>query len=170
MKALSLTQPWASLVAIGAKKIETRSWTRSYQGPIAIHASKGFPKECREMCGTAPFYDALVDGGITNERELPLGAIVALARVVHILPTFWLYEDGERIGLSVGSLDPTQRGDWAFDEEEEAFGDYSKGRFAWFLADVKRLPQPVPCTGALGLWTVPPDVAALVEHALAVSV
>lgn len=43
MKALSLTQPWATLVAIGAKKIETRSWSTSYRGPVAIHASKGYP-------------------------------------------------------------------------------------------------------------------------------
>lgn len=40
MKALSLTQPWASLVAVGAKRIETRSWRTSYRGPLAIHAAK----------------------------------------------------------------------------------------------------------------------------------
>jgi hypothetical protein len=44
MKALTLTQPWATLVAIGAKTIETRSWPTSYRGPLAIHAAKGYPK------------------------------------------------------------------------------------------------------------------------------
>ena len=39
MKALTLHQPWASLIAIGAKKIETRSWATSYRGPLAIHAA-----------------------------------------------------------------------------------------------------------------------------------
>ena len=43
MKALTLTQPWASLVAIGAKRIETRSWSTPYRGLLAIHAAKGFP-------------------------------------------------------------------------------------------------------------------------------
>src|SRR4051812_42520238 len=47
VKVLSLTQPWASLVAIGAKQIETRSWRTHYRGPLLIHASAGFPGECR---------------------------------------------------------------------------------------------------------------------------
>lgn len=39
---LTLTQPWATLVAIGVKCIETRSWQKAYRGPLLIHArSKG---------------------------------------------------------------------------------------------------------------------------------
>lgn len=34
MKALSLTQPWATLMAIGAKRIETRSWGAAYRGGV----------------------------------------------------------------------------------------------------------------------------------------
>lgn len=40
MWALTLRQPWASLVAIGVKQVETRSWTTAYRGPLAIHSSK----------------------------------------------------------------------------------------------------------------------------------
>jgi len=40
MKALTLWQPWASLVATGAKRIETRSCVTKYRGPLAIHAAK----------------------------------------------------------------------------------------------------------------------------------
>src|SRR5690348_17556570 len=54
MKALTLTQPWASLVAIGAKRIETRSWSTSYRGPLAIHAAKGFPKSAQEFTQVPP--------------------------------------------------------------------------------------------------------------------
>ena len=39
MKALSLRQPWASLIADGRKTIETRTWRTHYRGPLAIHAS-----------------------------------------------------------------------------------------------------------------------------------
>lgn len=39
MKALTLWQPWASLVALGVKTIETRSWSTGYRGPLAIHAA-----------------------------------------------------------------------------------------------------------------------------------
>ncbi len=40
MKAITIWQPWASLLACGAKQYETRSWATSYRGPIAIHAAK----------------------------------------------------------------------------------------------------------------------------------
>lgn len=40
MKVISLLQPWASLVILGHKKIETRSWNTKYRGDLLIHASK----------------------------------------------------------------------------------------------------------------------------------
>lgn len=40
MKALSVKQPWASLIVSGLKDIENRSWSTNYRGPILIHASK----------------------------------------------------------------------------------------------------------------------------------
>ena len=40
MKAITIWQPWASLLACGGKRFETRSWATSYRGPIAIHAAK----------------------------------------------------------------------------------------------------------------------------------
>lgn len=39
MKALTIWQPWASLLVSGQKKYETRSWATDYRGPIAIHAA-----------------------------------------------------------------------------------------------------------------------------------
>lgn len=41
MKALTLTQPWATLVAIGAKCIETRGWSTDYRGPGTVAAVGG---------------------------------------------------------------------------------------------------------------------------------
>jgi len=40
MKALSIKQPWASLIAQGKKTIETRTWKTNYRGPLLICASK----------------------------------------------------------------------------------------------------------------------------------
>lgn len=42
MKAITILQPWASLIACAAKQIETRSWVTQYRGPIAIHVAKDF--------------------------------------------------------------------------------------------------------------------------------
>lgn len=130
LKALSLTQPWATLVAIGAKTVETRSWRTSYRGPIAIHASKGYPMGARVVCLQEPFRSVL-----QAEGPLQLGAIVALVQLVDVRP----------VELLVGCLSP----------QERAFGDYSAGRYGWVLANVQRLPVPLPCKGALGLWSIP---------------
>ena len=40
MKALSVKQPWANLIASGRKTIETRTWSTSYRGPLLIVSSK----------------------------------------------------------------------------------------------------------------------------------
>lgn len=39
MKALSIKQPWASLIAHGIKDIENRNWRTHFRGKIYIHAS-----------------------------------------------------------------------------------------------------------------------------------
>jgi len=41
MKALTISQPFASLIASGEKWIENRRWETKYRGPLAIHAGKG---------------------------------------------------------------------------------------------------------------------------------
>ena len=40
MKALTVRQPWASLIISGAKRVENRSWPTRHRGPLAIHAGK----------------------------------------------------------------------------------------------------------------------------------
>jgi hypothetical protein len=37
-------------------------------------------------------------------------------------------------------------------EPERSFGDYTPGRYAWILTNIKPLPAPIPAKGALGLW------------------
>lgn len=45
MKALTLIQPWATLIMLGEKQIETRSWNTKYRGKLAIHAGKKIDKD-----------------------------------------------------------------------------------------------------------------------------
>jgi activating signal cointegrator 1 len=138
MKALTLTQPWATLVAIGAKKIETRSWSTSYRGSIAIHAAKGFPKWAREftqeqVCSQAVCFSQWPPLGYP---WYPLGFVLATGRLVHCMLT-----------QQVPHLLPTL---WTPRERE--FGDYAPDRYAWILEDIKPFPEPIPAKGALGLW------------------
>jgi hypothetical protein len=40
IKALSVKQPWANLIASGSKTIETRTWPTDYRGDLLIVSSK----------------------------------------------------------------------------------------------------------------------------------
>lgn len=45
MKAISLKQPWANMIASGRKTIETRTWPTKYRGEILIVSSRKPPIE-----------------------------------------------------------------------------------------------------------------------------
>lgn len=102
--ALSLTQPWASLMALGLKCIETRSWRPRYTGPIALHAAQGFDQSCRRLCEVEPFRSALLsDAALDPDRplapQLPLGKVLAFARLDYseqVLPGIHLPDEPER--------------------------------------------------------------------------
>lgn len=135
MKALTLTQPWATLVTIGAKQFETRSWGTSYRGPLGIHAAKGFPNDCRELCLEEPFRSTLVAAGINTLRDLPLGQMLATCNLVDCLRTEMVVEELQRT-----------------ESLEYHFGNYGPHRYAFKLNNVQRLEAPIPVKGALGLW------------------
>lgn len=150
MKALTITQPWATLVAIGAKRIETRSWSTSYRGPLAIHAAKGFPTWAKESCEEDLFWAALMANYPSWERTfvnipstvLPMGRVVATCNLVDVLPM-------EATGCLPGVFDDYPELDTP---QERAFGDYAPGRFAWVLEGAVKLHEPIPAKGALRLW------------------
>lgn len=168
MKGLTLHQPWASLVAIGEKDIETRSWATSYRGELAIHAGKSFPYDQKMLCLDPAFSPRLEAAGcIVREPQrpnvrrlaLPRGAIVAVAELRRCLSV-------ERIWFSLKGVTtwPTHPDDWLATPREQLYGDFSPGRFGWLLANVRRLPEPIPCRGAQGLWDVPAEVAAEIRR------
>ncbi len=144
MKAITLTQPWATLVAIGAKRFETRSWQPRHLGPIAIHAARGVPAWVGEAVAANPAIRShLGEHGLTLD-SLPHGVVVATADLMWAEPT-----DSVIISSVVARFG--SRDEWDL-------GDYGPGRWAWYLAGVRPLPQPVPARGALHLWEwTPPD-------------
>ncbi|HVT36971.1 MAG TPA: ASCH domain-containing protein [Nevskiaceae bacterium] len=137
--AFSLTQPWATLVAIGAKTIETRSWSTPFRGWLAIHAARGFPKACQALCFEEPFKSALAAAGYTHPSQLPRGDVLAIANLIDCIST-------NRWTPPVETL-------------EYAFGDYSPQRFGWVMPRVRRV-QPFKATGALSIWRLPSPITA----------
>jgi activating signal cointegrator 1 len=133
VRALTLTQPWATLVILGIKRIETRGWypaAKDRGGRIAIHAAKGWHKADRE------FAAELHDQGTlpVAPTDLPLGMVLGTVR----------FDGLARTTTAVTWTD--------FTALELYLGDYSAGRYAWVFGDPQPLPEPVPARGMLGLW------------------
>ena len=130
MTVISLLQPWASLVAMGYKTIETRSWSTAYRGPLLIHASKG--------TSGLVFCDQPIFKKYLHDIQLPFGAIIGEVTLYSIVQITDLSMNDEKLGeLTL---------------EEKVFGDYTTGRYAWIFKNALPLQQPVPARGLPGLW------------------
>lgn len=147
MKAISLWQPWATLIALGHKRIETRSWGTSYRGLIAIHAAKRkMTWDEIELLEDLNFNLGLEIPITEDETQWPRGAIVAVA---HLSDCYQMTTDDieEQTVL------------------EEHVGGWAPGRYAWVLRGVAPINPPVPARGAQGLWEWNPGPYAVVERA-----
>lgn len=151
MEALTLWQPWATLMAIGAKKIETRGWPmpqKIHGAWIALHAASVATTPAGELRAAfdvpeiaralAPYYTI---------RDLPAGMIVAVAYAARSIPTDTLRP---RVG-----------------PDELAMGHYAPGRHGWMFDRIIRLREPVLAKGAQGIWTLNLHVETQVHAQLA---
>lgn len=134
MKAISLWQPWATLMAIGAKTNETRSWSTTHRGPLAIHAAKRWTRAQRDMANHPRFRKTLNAAGIYALDLLPRGALLCVVDLVDVVSSNEIRD--------VISLD------------EACFGDYSPDRFIWTTKLLRVLFRPVPLRGHQGLFNI----------------
>lgn len=180
MFGLTLWEPWASAIRVGAKTIETRSWgppafmvDPKDRKPILITAAKRWN---RELLGhwTSPILRPLIeqppgfhDDARTMWKPDTLGTAVAAGWVIaaHQVERPEAEIDGPRdLVLYLDSLDEDPEpvaeavsGCWARSDIEVALGDYSDGRWAWIL-DVQPIPEPFPIRGGQGLFEVAPEI------------
>ena len=157
MKALSLWQPWASAIAVGSKRIETRSWATKYRGPLLVHAAK------RKVIGELLYYHACWNwiGAMTplgwtwgkdgddDIHQLPFGALVARCELVDCRPTE-TFTQAELDTPRLPARAQAEQHQWT----ERQMGNFDLGRFGWVLDNIERLPEPIPMKGAQGLFEV----------------
>jgi hypothetical protein len=130
MKCLSVGQPFATLLCLGIKRYETRSWRTDFRGTLAIHASRVFQPAFRALCAKEPFRSLLAASG----HDLPRGGLIGTATLIDCLPT-------ERILPQLT-------------DREFLLGDYRAGHWAWEMADPRLFKHPIPARGKLGLFEI----------------
>jgi hypothetical protein len=154
MKAISLYQPWATAMAIGAKQIETRGRLTHFRGDLAICAAKkrmtprdipiDVHKWMRNNWGSDNLENILV--------ALPYGKVVCVVTVYDCRDAFEVWQAG-------------------LIENEAVLGGYHDqgypcGRFAWMTHNLRQLETPVPVIGHQGLFNLPAAVEAQVMDQL----
>lgn len=129
MKALTISQPFASLITNGEKWVENRSWETKYRGSLAIHAGKG------TQYLTAKQLENHVTVAIVATCEL-------VACVNRIAPTTAQRNELERY----------------YRWDDFLLHKHAEGPWCWVLHEVRPAVQPVGINGKQGLWDVPEDV------------
>lgn len=128
-KALSIWQPYASMIMGYMKVYETRSWTTDYRGRLYIHASKKVSKEDlgkHEDC-------------VRLLEPLTYGAVLGYVELVNIQPAWFVKRRTKN-------------------DIELYRGDFSDGRYAWVLHDPVLFKEPLPYRGQQGLFEIPDDL------------
>jgi activating signal cointegrator 1 len=135
MKALTIRQPWASLVILGVKTMESRSWRTAYRGEIAVHAGRTFGRAERYFAQGAVALPYLLAARL-DPNSLPRGVVLGTVMLEDCKSVDELYEFIQgRAGA-----------------RERLLGDYGPGRFGWILRHPTAFAEPVPAAGALSLW------------------
>lgn len=134
MKALTLWEPWAAVVASGLKRIENRPWEppASFYGErFAIHAGKRYDKPA------AKILKQLTLPSDPPKPDMVSMAVLATARFGGVVTSA---EEAEEVGENQAR--------WFF------------GPFGWVLYDIRQLVEPIPCRGHQKLWNLPDKIEA----------
>jgi hypothetical protein len=177
MKAISLWQPWASLIACGAKPFETRHWAPPREligATIAIHAAKKVDRDARGFAEDLMYGQHGPDGfaladklsasmkgipdqlmGLFGMASMPVGCIVCTARLDAAFqlgePASGTAKPAARVVRRLVSREMPE----CFTVRYDDFGDYAPGRWAWLLRDVKVLTPTEGIIGRQGFFEVP---------------
>lgn len=142
MKAITIWQPYATLIVLGLKRFETRCWGTSYRGPLVIHAAKkwdeGRAYDCRRV--------AELLGEETTFRPESLS---------HEQMELFYTPTGETLGKALGVVDLAaccQMNDGGSHFENEV-GSFGEGRFGWLCDRPRIFEEPIAAQGKQGLWT-----------------
>ena len=131
--AISLHQPWASLIAQGLKKYETRSWSTNYRGPLLICSAK-----LKEELDQRSRYSWLADEynlNLEDFESLRFGCAIALVELTDCIKM-----------------------DEAFIQSQSQLeidcGGWAVGRYAWKLENIRRIVPMVNIKGRQGLFSL----------------
>ena len=124
MKAITIKQPYATLIAEGLKEYEFRTWKTKYRGDILIHAGKGVDKDAMKR------FEHL-------NLEYPSGCIIAKATLADCVVINEVMKDTLREKNFLVYQGTTEAADWH--------------GYGFKMENVEKM-SPFPIDGKLSLW------------------
>ena len=137
MKALSIRQPWAWLIAKGIKDVENRSWPTDFRGRIYIHAGAKFDTQAMLDNRLCPWLaEALIDDETGKQLDE-------------------LHRNFNRHGAIIGEVDLFDC-KYQYDLMDNDFCSpwAESGKYGFYLANAVLYDEPIPCRGQLGFFGV----------------
>ncbi|MGB3642709.1 MAG: DNA N-6-adenine-methyltransferase [Rivularia sp. (in: cyanobacteria)] len=135
LKAISLWQPYCSLIALGIKQYETRSWKTNYRGKLLICSTAKLTKKQYQqywkICSSVELPD-------WNEINFPCGKAIAICDLVDCISITPLFIKEQS-------------------ETEITSGDWEVGRYAWKLENIQPITEPFAVKGKQGLFNISID-------------
>ena len=130
MKCLSVSQPFAQLIAQGKKKIELRSWNTKFRGEFLIHA----PIKIR----TWDMHRLKI-----SRKEIVTGAIIGKAEIYDVKK----YE-------TKADLKRDYKLHFLSSMQQQQFKTKNSKKYGFLIKNPKMFRIPIPCKGKLGLFQV----------------
>ncbi len=131
MKALSIKQPWASLIVEGIKDVENRTWRTNFRGRIYVHASSPTKFNVHLSDERTALSFGIIKQAI--DGNLPFGAIIGEVDIIDCVqnhPSIW-----------------AEKHDLHFND------DKPKQTWNWLLANPARYDEPIfNVKGKLSFW------------------
>lgn len=148
MKAITIKQPWASLIAEGIKDIENRMWLTKFRGRVLIHAGAGkFVQDLHLLLDYPQILDV-----INKKKEVEIfgshlikGAIIGSVEIIDCViehESIWAEKTPMPAGCYMGE----------------------KPIYNWVLANPILFPEPIPAKGKLSFWDYPKILAEPEEN------
>jgi hypothetical protein len=154
MRALTLTQPWAGLVASGIKLVENRPRrmikSSDFGTRFAIHASRQIDEDV---------YDRIAEIAPDILKRVKVPGVGEHWEIPCFRDWYRLSRDTSAV-IAVATLDRIVTGNASRLDAEQRRWYF--GPIGYVLRDVVALKSPVPCRGFQGFWTLPGDVEAKV--------
>lgn len=145
--ALTVRQPWASLLVMGIKCVEGRSWSTSHRGQLWIHSGAKRPKPAEIQDAEAFYSSTYASEGlaVAFPASYPTGVVLGVVDLVDVVAADEFEDSGATAALPTSVM-----------LESDA-------PWRWCCERPRRLTSPPASRGAQGVWELPRELVHAVE-------